>query len=357
MYKKIRPIAIITLLSIILISILYLWSNKGLYKNNNFERNFLKNEPILTYKTILGESDFSIADITSSNIILYEYRQPYNLLYLNNSLDNIDRVTLPIPHASKKIEGYNTIALTDSSFYLLNGKSFNAFKISKDFKTVISSRVNSQYFYQSLVLKTNTFVFVTTIAENNKYRRILRKVNWRGNELNKYLPIKEKEGIYSTDGLLAYNKKSNRIAYMYYYKGIFTCLDTNLRILYNAKTIDTIAHSNLSIINKTTLVNDKKHNVGAASTPPKIVNRSIAISDNYIFINSFIKSNSEDLFRFTNNSVIDIYTIETGKYVASFYIPKDEKNKLTEFRVYNDALYAIYKNKIVMYKLNLPRVI
>ena len=80
-------------------------------------------------------------------------------------------------------------------------------------------------------------------------------------------------------------------------------------------------------------------------------------NDKYLYIGSSVLGNNEDSKRWKDNSVIDVYDIESGgNYLHSFYVPKYKQKRFTDFVIsnYND-LYVLYKNEVVHYKININK--
>jgi hypothetical protein len=66
--------------------------------------------------------------------------------------------------------------------------------------------------------------------------------------------------------------------------------------------------------------------------PPPIVNKKSTVSEKYLFINSGLKANNEEKELFSEYSVIDVYSVEDGKYQFSFYLPKHRGIKTNKFQ-------------------------
>src|SRR5690606_14246049 len=58
---------------------------------------------------------------------------------------------------------------------------------------------------------------------------------------------KQIDGLFSVNGMLHYNKELNRVVYLYSYRNQFMVLDTAMRLLYRANTLDTIAHAHIKV--------------------------------------------------------------------------------------------------------------
>src|SRR5205814_1160866 len=112
------------------------------------------------------------------------------------------------------------------------------------------------------------------------------------------------------------------------------------------KTIDTTSHARI----KVSQIESK--NMDTLSAPPVTVNKGGCVSGDYIFINSGLLSNNEEKKGFDRCSVIDVYNLKNGEYRFSFYLPDYDKKKISDFRVFNKTLVAIYDHFLYSYQLN-----
>lgn len=350
MIKKIFTIIVLFVVCIALTIALYTYSSRTTYIKNGFERSFFTNKLIYAGRANFDSDKYSIIDITPNFIYLFDTKMPYKLLDISLDLKKQTMRTIPFPIGIGKIEGRNKVALIDSTYFLLNGKTSTAYRISKDLKTKSKSLLDSLYFYQSTVVDSNKFIFVTIKQSAGQNKRIIEKKDWKGNSLAHYSIDKQPDGIFSTDGLFSYDKRSNLLIYMFFYSGEFTCLDTNFNVIYKAKTVDTITHANISLQSLRTDFKGKTVNAITTKTSPKVVNRRLAINNGKIFVQSYLKADNETMSEFKNSDVIDTYNIKDGSYLESFYLPRLQGQKLSEFKVYDNKIFAVYGNSIVVFK-------
>lgn len=155
----------------------------------------------------------------------------------------------------------------------------------------------------------------------------------------------QNENLFSTDGALIKDQKSNRIFYSYYYRNEFVCLDSNLHILYKAKSIDTVSRSHLLVAR----IKDR-HEITLAE-PPRFVKEQIAANDKYLFVHSVLKADNETEQTFQLLNAIDVYDSHSGKYVQTIYIMNFNQEKMKEFAVYGQYLVALYSHYLYIHKL------
>ena len=75
-----------------------------------------------------------------------------------------------------------------------------------------------------------------------------------------------------------------------------------------------------------------------------------SISANKVYIISFVKGNSDKLSDFTKYRMLDVYNLETGKYLESYYLPNDGIEKANDFYIENNKIYLLFNSKISIYE-------
>ncbi|MNL02491.1 hypothetical protein D3C87_1230000 [compost metagenome] len=191
----------------------------------------------------------------------------------------------------------------------------------------------------------------STIMKDSTAARQLTKLNYLAAVVDRaFLLKKQVDGYFCTDGLLRYDASQFKLIYMYVYRGEFLCLDTNLNLLYKSKTVDTIKTADVTV--KKIVKNGKLVSV-TQSKPPKPVNRNFVLYKNLLFMFSTIKADNERDADFEKNQIIDVYTIDKGKYQYSFYIPKYMGIILRDFRVKDDFMFAIFGSHLLKFKIGL----
>lgn len=166
----------------------------------------------------------------------------------------------------------------------------------------------------------------------------------------KFILPKQIDGFFSTDGKIHYDKKHSRVFYLFFHRGEFLCLDTNLNLVYNAKTIDTVRFAKIKFgPYKDKFVNGiliKNRNLIA---PLETVNRTITTDEDYVYIHSHLRSDNESKSTYLKNESIDIYLLKNGKYVRSFYLPRYKNMRLRDFKVSDQYIFAIYGNQVLSF--------
>lgn len=165
-----------------------------------------------------------------------------------------------------------------------------------------------------------------------------------------YVPDKQRDGVFCTDGILKYDSESALVLYVYNYRNRFVLLDTTLKVRLTATTIDTTDQVNFTVGSFT----DKNTVTSSFSSPPRMVNKNAFFNNSFIFIHSALMSDNEKPSDFRRTSVLDIYRVADGKYVYSVKVPDDKGEKVRDFIVSGDRLLLLYGSGMICYRIALP---
>jgi hypothetical protein len=179
-------------------------------------------------------------------------------------------------------------------------------------------------------------------------QNVLTKVDITGEVRikNRYIPEKQIDGVFCTDGLLLATPGSDELIYIYRYRNEFIKLDTNLKVLYKANTIDTTYRAKIKVAEY-----NKGHDL-SMSTPATSVNEFACASDKYLFIKSNLQANNESRKAFESSAVIDVYRLSDGRYIRSLYLEEYKGQKPKSMRATNSNLLVLYGNTLVNFTLN-----
>lgn len=309
----IKKILLMLSLGVTFIIVLFIYSNRNKTKRNGFERIISRDKVLKQSQITLGKEQYSIIDVLQNTITINKSREPYKLLKISIDLNKKQSYELPLLAHKEKYRGLNTVAFRDNVSFILSGRTSFAYQIGQDGKSVKETKLDNQSFNHSEVVNANSFVFMSKFKLDSMNRRVLKKVNWQGRELNRYVPEKQIDGYFCTDAKFRYDVDSKLFVYMFYYRGTFVTLDTNLNIVYQAKTIDTVNWAKINLkIGKLQVTH---------STPPNFVNKRFSIANQRVYIHSALKADNENDSDFKNKEIIDVYDLKNGRYIVSFCFP------------------------------------
>ena len=298
----------------------------------------------------------------------------FNRNFQEKKITKINEINLPF-------EVYNFAGMKDNVIYFSSKKLNEILKYdltTKKFLTKILNHKNHNsnilgdslfsfdpYFRKMYIYDTNKLDLISEVSLNvgfdralavnknlillrsatDKYTKtILSTYDIKSNKNNK-LKIQlddslEVDGGLKTDGYFTY--KNSSIIFTQYKKGNFYKIENNLNKINRFKTIDNIQ--------KVEGVNLSKDSTFYFEKPVLNSNLLTSISANKVYIISFVKGNSDKLSDFTKYRMLDVYNLETGKYLESYYLPNDGIEKANDFYIENNKIYLLFNSKISIYE-------
>jgi len=342
MFKRILLLAICLLGSVLILTLLCFFSDGFRHNKNNFIRLLPPSKVtpgnILDFKT----KGWSFVGYSSDSIYIGNLYTPDRLVGVDSDLRDTISVKLGIPDHTKLTKSYFNL-VDSSSVYTLDGNQPLLLE-GNNGNRILEPASKPPYFTQAIHTAGNSFVL--RIVQGGQNRLVTYTTDSAGFKMTANLLEKQVDGIFCTDGNLIKVPNSNKIIYVYYYRNQFICANDNLNLLYKGKTIDTVSHAHIKVeyiksLNETTI-----------SSPPLYVNKQSAANEKYLFIHSALIADNEVAESLDKVSVIDVYAVKDGKYQYSFYLPDFRGNKVRDFKVYGQSLYALYDHYLYKYQLN-----
>jgi hypothetical protein len=342
-----------TMIAAIVLVCALAWSSALGISDASFTRKFLSVR-ILPIKNIDKSDEIKSIVGSTDKSLYFETKVPGKYFVTDHNLDNGKYITITKHYRDINLMASRfTTAIDSPNVYIFPG-NITAYIIAnltdslqKMYKVPASGYTRAAY------ISPNTFVFRAVEGKEASIDQIFIKINTNSPKVTRENNISARKGDagFSTDGLLYYDKHTNLLTYVYFYENRFICMDTNLNLIYRAFTIDTT----LIVKPKGGKVQqDDSTMTYTNTTPSRTINFQNCTFNGHLYINSLRKSASESTFNFKNNSVIDIYDIEDGRYLGSFYIPDYNEEKLKRFKVFGDWMIVLTKNKIMKY--NIPSI-
>ncbi|SEA65373.1 hypothetical protein [Pedobacter hartonius] len=348
MKRKFITILLTTFGSVLLI-LAVLWNDNS--RANNFNRKFIQpqikflNGLELEYNTFLSCN-------TEQGVWMQNRSNPFTIFSIGDSFKQPKKISFFPPKGFNLTRVNYDYGQVDSSTFITNdvGEIVRLNKFESNFYSIPNHRFDSP-----AILSKNT-VFVRSFAKVNSEDRLeITKIiiNDSARIQKSYILPKQIDGIFCADGRLRYDKESAKLFYMYYYRGEILCLDTNLKVLYKVKTIDTVRIAKLSLTDNLDVSHTGTRNHGRSLRRTSImVNKNFSISNNRLYIDSDLKADNQSASDYLNNSSIDVYSIKTGKYLHSFDIGRYKGRKIGQFFVEKDEIFALHQNILVKYSFN-----
>ncbi|TDQ08473.1 hypothetical protein [Pedobacter metabolipauper] len=322
----------------------YLWKAEQFRRNIN--NGFLRiyRIPIATQanKIDLKYTSFYIAGITNDTVFFGNSEAPTYLLKSNLELKDTVSQNIKIITREKIAWQSMKVRVEYPNYYITEGVT--PINYYGKFPNLEPKRIEigNRRFDKPIVISPTSVVFRT--PDTKLKQNILMKVKFNNDStgIKKNILMAQGDGYFSTDGALIFDEKTQKIVYLYYYRNTFSVLDTNLNLILDGHTVDTISKVKLSLHYISSLKTTK------FDSPPLGVNSQGSIYNNQLFVLSKLRADNENKQMFSENFVIDVYALSNGSYNYSIYLPKLGHKKISNFKVYNNFIYAIYDT--VIYK-------
>lgn len=331
--KKTSALMLTFLFSIGLILVLHSICLKQNINVGDFDRNLMTVKLKEIRRINLPFECNSIIEVNKKYIVLNELGLT-KILKLNFDTSNMTRLDL-------KHRDHNSNFVNDT-LYSFDPYLKTIYRYSENLKKIDSFNLKFS-FDRAIAIGNNSILFRASNKKNTK--GVFKSYNLQ-NLQEKALPIRLNDssiidGGLSSDGFFALKKDG--LIYTQYNKGAFYKIDTSLRAIKSFKTLDGI-----SKIDEVKMTNDSSFYY---SKPVLNVNMFSVINEEELFIVSFAKGKNDLLTNFMRYRTVDVYDINKGKYLRSFYLPNMNDEKARDIKICANKLYLLFKNKVVVYEI------
>ncbi|AFD05345.1 hypothetical protein [Solitalea canadensis] len=299
------------ILAIFLNWLLYLSYDKP-NDNNGFTRVFI--QPLTTvHSTMNDDKIVGIAGADSNRLFFYT-KNPSLLVSTSYHLTNKQYQHLPfIPHS--KVSSRFDMQVSNANVYLFAGNASSINYVNNRSKQVY--HVPAPSIYTRAALADSSMVLLRLLIDTlGKQDQVFARLNLNNGQYSYDNQLSEIKGDigFSTDGLLHYDSFSKLAIYIAFYNNHILCFDSNFKLQYKSRTIDTITTNRTDYA----AVNSGTQRKFTNSSPKRIINSESFVSNGKLFVKSALKANNETPQDFSSNTVIDIYEIKNGQYLGSF---------------------------------------
>lgn len=342
--KSRKPVYILTILFIVsfaIIGILAFISKQSIEKKNGFSRRLLSSALILKKEITLPVKVTKLIGRQNGKL-LFQEDKPNEIVSTGLLLDSVQTVKIPIP-PDKKLGRSIHMFMKDQLIYIAcrNMPGIIIF----DLKTgSLYDHPLKNYFNQEAIFSPDQFILRTKDFATQSHRFVKLNLQQTDSMPEDNFSDRKIIGGFKTAGVLYYDTATQQACYTYLYQNGFICMDTNLNLTLKARTIDTITNREIKIGRVASSLTMKQ--------PPPNVNNIGDVFAGRLFLQSMLKADNEYELDFNENSVIDIYSLKTGVYTGSFYIPAYKGQRALNFYVIDNKLYALYNKTIALYDLD-----
>jgi hypothetical protein len=313
-------------------------------RRQNFERKFI-DDPLVTANGVvdLKYNSFYIAGITEERIWFGNSTAPFLLVEMNKTLTDSQHVELRVKR-DEKIDPLGFRLRVDSPFFFLMNGSVPAIIKGRlgEWEEEHAIRKEGFYFEEAVPLGSSSFACRSYSKVNDGFE--LGKSQADSFRFQYSLLERQVDAVFSVDGRLDYDKGTNQLVYVYYYRNEFIVADTDLNLRYRGHTIDTFSIAKVKVAK----IGSKGERMLAA--PPFHTNALSSVFGGYLYVKSNLLAKNEDFRKFKEGSVIDVYDLTGGSYCHSFHIANYRNYKLRDFRVWGDSLVALFDHFAIVYR-------
>jgi hypothetical protein len=345
--RIIRFVCISILCCGITMSLLYVTMGRTNSTKNGFNRRLPVVKLAATQSVALPYEDFYIAGLTSDRVYMGTIKNALRLFVCDSGLQHIRQVMLDFPDSVRFTIQSARFAVDSPHVYLSDGITPKFFRGDLQHLVMDTFLGRSSYFTAATNISPESFAVRSVNA--NSGSNMLMKVQGDSPFVVRPPDVlkKQVDGVFCTDGQFKYDKASNRIVYMYYYRNQYIVLDTNLHVLQQVNTIDT------NSVAKIKVASTSASGGTTLSVPPAFVNNTYCLAGGMIFIRSALLGDNESPKVLAKGNIVDVYSLKDGHYIRTLYVPKQHDESLREMCVVNHQLFAVYPKECVVY--NLPQ--
>lgn len=340
--KPVYTLISLFITSFALIGLLAFLSKNTTEKKNGFSRHLLSS-PVKVLKQTTFPVNLSWFIGIHNDKMYFQGISPYEVICSDRNLDSIRTIKLSIPPDQKLTAGFRMF-LNGSHLYL-SYRNIPAI-IAYDLETgTANNHILPKYYSKDANISTDRFIVRAKDPVSQSHRFVKFDLKEKDTIQEDHFSDNKIIGGFQTDGMLHFDTATKLACYSYYYQNGFICMDTNLNLKLRARTIDTITHREVKVARVARSLTMKQ--------PPQFVNLAGSVFAGKLFLQSMLKADNEYELDFTENSVVDVYSLTTGSYKGSFYIPSYKGKKTHQFQVIDRKLYALYGKTVVLYDLEL----
>lgn len=339
-------IGLTSILSIGIVWLLYVSSERIMQQENPFIRRFIPQLVDFETKIDLPSNSYYIAGFGDSVLYMGNLLAPLYAMEIDASLRTIKEIKLAPEESSFNFRSVQ-FRVVPPNFFLFDG-TVPCFYIGNINDWSAELKVDGDpYFTLAEPLDPYNFVFRSNKSITGE--NILGILNFACPEdynLLENLLIKQNEndGIFDTDGFLLVDKETSTIVYTYRYRNQFLILNSNGEVVSQGNTIDTVSVAKIKI--------ERTSKGLEMSAPPTSVNLTGAVFKNHLFISSALRGKYDDKKSWDKSATIDVYDTKNRIYLFSFYLTGLKDKKLKQFFVTEDKIYALFGSQIMAYKIS-----
>lgn len=345
--RMIIIIALLTILSISMVVILFLFSEHKVHRNNDFTRRYISHPITKLYDLPIKYNSYYISGFDKGHLYLGNKTAPLHVLEINLKTRDTHHIKLELEPNTVNYR-VPEVKIYAPYFFFLDG----------NVPIVLRGRIGdwkarpwvmeTAYFSKATPVDSNT-IYISTLS--SKTREMTLGLIHKNNSdvsvnLNTTLLQKQSDGVFDVDGTMMVSNTTDVLGYTYFYRNQFMLIDSKFKLIHRQSTLDTISTAQIGFV----LNDDSK--ITKMNKPPQIVNHFSAMYNDFVLISSDRLGKFEIPEMLKEASIIDVYNWRLKSYEFSFYLYKIGNDKASEFQLNDKYLVALIKDQLSVYKLN-----
>lgn len=328
-----------------IVVVLFIFSENEVHRNNAFVRRYPHHPIAKKYDLPIKYNSYYIAGYQNELLYLGNTTAPLHLLEVNLKTKdtqhikiNIDRKDIPFRSVSVK--------LLPPHFFVMDGSVPCIFRGEIGLWEAKLWMKNKAYFTHAIPIDSNKlFIKAINAKTNEATLGLIKKQHDFLVRIDPNLLEKQIDGMFDVDGIMNVSEDKKNLSYVYAYRNQFLIMNSRLELLRREETIDTIRIAQIQLSQR------NERGEIQMKAPPLKVNRTAALHQNLMMINSTRLGKYEEPRMLNQASVIDVYDWKKQSYEFSFYLYNIGQKKVKEFRVYDEYLVAIIEDMLSVYQL------
>lgn len=340
--QRLLIIGVLMLLATGTLFALHFSSERPNQQKNGFERRIISNavQPVSEMK--LPRDVMSICNVDNNTVYL-QTTDP-GKIYYTSDLKRLDTLRLKLPYIPKLQRNVH-VEVHYPMVYIMAGNA----------RKVITGHIQSDE-YQLIDVPTpgsfakpvliNPNEMIVRCIDTNSLDALFYKINLSNGSVVPEQGISERLGDagFAHDGLLLYDKNANKLAYVHYYSNSICLFDTSLQPVGRYHTIDTTLIPGISL-----RINSEGTKSVTTDAPPQMINGAGVLTGGVLYVRSYLQGDDET--DFAGKLPIDRYSMETGQYLGSYYLPYPRKWVLRDLVANDEVIYLLFKDRLTSGKI------
>lgn len=342
--KIFRNIILLSLLAIGLVLLLYLYSEKPNQNSNGFNRVFSGRSFFIKAEMKRGEVLKNIAGY-DGEFFYFGTKRPDEIHVVDSDFKFLRNIRLPLK-PTEKLESNFTSKLSGNHIFLF-ASNVPAIMVFDKVGDSLRYTLRPKGAFSRAVSTRDSGIILKGFYPPSK-EQLLQKINPDTLFLAPVNPFPVlNDGGFATDGLINYDPDNRIVVYTHFYSNRLIALNSDLKILYNRRLIDTF--SRYSTFGRA--FKSSASGVYNLAKPPVYSQTFSIIDKGKLLVVSGLKADNESVKEFKENTTVDVYSTLNGRYIHSFYLPNRAGSRVREIFSTGDLLLALYKDEVVLYKM------